>query len=97
MKITNLLTAFIVLFTSLCLLRYSNRSRFQEKAVKKLLIVFMILETLLIMLTMFHAMKLDTIAFLYEALCTTILLLQIWRIQSILIFFKNLKNINTFS
>lgn len=97
MKITYLLTAFIVLFTSLCLIRYSNRDRFQEKPVKKILITFMILESSMILLTIFYAMRLDTFMFLYEAFFSTILMVEIWRIQCILLLSKNLKSINTFS
>lgn len=97
MEITYFLTTFIVLFTSLCLVRYSSRNRFQEKTVKKLLVVFMILESPLILFTIFYAMKLDTFMFLYEALFSTMLMVQIWRIQDILIHSKNLEIINTFS
>ena len=97
MKITYLLTAFIVLFTSLCLIRYSNRDRLQEKPVKKILITFMILESSIIAFTIFYAMRLDTFMFLYEAFFSTILMVEIWRIQRILLLSKNLKSINTFS
>lgn len=94
MKVTVLLTALIVLFTSLCIFYYCNRKRFKEKAVKKLLIVFMFLESLLVFLTIFYAMKLDTFSFLCEGVYSIILMLQVFAIQRTLILSKNLKSIN---
>lgn len=97
MEITYFLTAFIVLFTSLCLIHYSKQNKSQVKSIRNILIVFMILESIIILFTVVYAIKLDLFMFMYEAFCSTLLMLQIWRIQDILIRSKNLEIRNSFS